>query len=67
MCQLHGSFLSITLAGLREPTSGPLTAPYGAHHCLSQAVMENSFTLRRMSYFTMNKSRYISQNLRNVN
>lgn len=39
MCQLHGSFLSITAAGPGGSTSGPLTATYGSHHHPSLAVV----------------------------
>lgn len=67
MCQLHGSFLSITAAGPGEPTSSPVTAPYASHQRYHSPLVDQSFTLQRVWHTAINKGAPLSHDSRTVN
>lgn len=67
MCQLHGSFLSITAAGPGEPTSSPVTAPYVSHQRYHRPLVDQSFTLQRVWHTAVNKGAALSHDSHTVN
>ena len=67
MCQLHGSFLSITAAGPGEATSSTVTAPYASHQRYHRPLVDQPFTLQRVWHTAVNKGAALSHDSRTVN